>query len=61
MSEGCYERFDLDFYKWIWSYKKKHGVMLRERLKNLKNEKDIIILKNYKEMDKYLDKIKRKY
>ena len=61
MAEGCYERFDLDFYKWIWSYKKKHGVMLRERLKNLKNEKDIIILKNYKEMDKYLDKIKRKY
>lgn len=58
MAEGCYEGFDISFYKWIWTFKKKHGVMVKERLKNLKNEKNIVILKNYEEMDKYLEKIK---
>lgn len=58
MAEGCYERFDLDFYKWIWSYKKRHGLQTIERLNKLQNEKEIIILKNYKEMEEYLGAVK---
>lgn len=61
MADGCFERFDFDFYKWIWSYKKKHGAMLKGRLNNFKDEKEIVILKNYKEMDEYLEKIKSVY
>jgi len=58
MAEGCFERFDFDFYKWIWSYKKKYGKIVKERLRKLQYKKEIVILKNYKEMDKYLEMIK---
>jgi adenylate kinase family enzyme len=61
MAEGCYEGFDFSFYKWIWSYKKKHGKIVKERLNRLKDEKDVVVLKNYEEMDKYLEKIKIKF
>lgn len=61
MADGCYERFDYDFYKWIWSYKKKHVPMIKEKLNKLKDEKDIVVLKNYGEIDEYLEKIKNTY
>jgi adenylate kinase family enzyme len=58
MADGCYERFDFDFYKWIWGYKKKHGLEVKKRLNRLHVEKTIVVLKNYKEIDSYLEKIK---
>lgn len=58
MADGCYERFDFEFYRWIWLYKKKHGSKTLERIEKLRNEKKIFILKNYKEMDNFLEKIK---
>lgn len=61
MAEGCYEGFDFSFYKWIWSYKKKHGKIVEERLNRLKCEKEVVVLKNYEEMDKYLEKIKSQF
>ena len=59
MAEGCNERFDFDFYKWIWGFKKTDGKKTVERLESLKELKDIVILKNYKEMNEYLSKIKK--
>jgi len=57
MAEGCYEGFDFSFYKWIWSFKKKHGKIVKERLNRLKSEKEIVVLKNYREMDEYLERL----
>jgi adenylate kinase family enzyme len=61
MAEGCYEGFDFSFYKWIWSYKKKHGKIVKGRLNRLKGEKEVVVLKNYEEMDKYLENIKPQF
>jgi len=59
MADGCKESFDFSFYKWIWKFKKTDGKKTRERLEKLKGQKEIVILKSYKEMDNYLVKIKK--
>jgi adenylate kinase family enzyme len=61
MAEGCYEKFDFSFYKWIWAFNKNDGTKTKERLEKLKGEKEIIVLKSYKEIDEYLEKIKKNY
>ncbi|MBR5617214.1 MAG: DNA topology modulation protein [Oscillospiraceae bacterium] len=45
MAEGCPERFDLDFLKWIWDFNKNN----REKTYRLLNEvegKETVVLKN---------------
>jgi adenylate kinase family enzyme len=58
MADGCYEKIDYEFYKWIWEYKKKHGVQTMRRLEKLQGEKEIVVLRSYKEMEEFLKKIK---
>ena len=53
MAEGCPERFDLDFLKWIWNFNKNH----RERYYRLLNETDgieKIVLKNRRAVKAFL-------
>ena len=57
MAEGCYEGFDFSFYKWIWKFKKTDGKKTTDRFERLKREKDIIVLKNYREMEEYLERL----
>ena len=53
MGEGCPERFDLDFLKWVWNFNKnKRGPYLK-MLSELK-DKQVIILKNRREVEKFL-------
>ncbi len=59
MAEGCNEKLDFDFYKWIWGFKKTDGKKTVVRLESLRGQKDIVVLKNYKEMNEYLSKIKK--
>jgi adenylate kinase family enzyme len=61
MADGCKESFDFSFYKWIWRFKKTDGKKTMVRLKQLNGQKEIVILRNNKEIDKYLDKIKKNY
>ena len=48
MADGCLERFDLDFMKWIWNFNKTHRENFYKILKEEK-DKDIYIFKNRKE------------
>ena len=53
MGEGCPERIDLDFLKWVWNFNKKH----RERYYRLLNEAEgveTIVLKNRRAVKKFL-------
>ena len=58
MGEGCPERFDPDFLKWIWNFNKTH----RERYYRLLNETDgieKIVLKNRRQVRAFLGEIDR--
>jgi adenylate kinase family enzyme len=53
MGEGCPERFDLDFLKWVWNFNKNK----REQYYRMLNETDgieKIVLKNRRAVKKFL-------
>lgn len=50
MVEGNKERFDLEFYKWIWNYPKDKRPELLEKLTHLKKDKEVIVLSSLKEV-----------
>ena len=56
MGEGCPERFDLDFLKWVWNFNKNK----REKYYKLLDESEgieIIVLKNRREVKKFLERV----
>ena len=56
MCEGCPERFDWEFIKWVWNYNKTK----RERNYQLLSEAkgvNVIVLKNRRAVKKFLDTI----
>lgn len=58
MGAGCPERLDFNFLKWIWDYPKKKRPEIVQRLDQLANEKNVIVLKSPKEVQLFLDKMK---
>jgi adenylate kinase family enzyme len=57
MGEGCEERFDLDFFKWIWDYPKTKRPEILKRLEQLSKDKQVIIFKSPKEVQQFLEKV----
>lgn len=57
MGEGCEERFDLDFLKWIWDYPKTKRLGILQMLERLCGDKKVIIIKSPKEVQEFLDKV----
>ncbi|MGM0840091.1 MAG: DNA topology modulation protein [Bacillota bacterium] len=57
MGEGCEERFDLKFIKWIWNYPKTSRPEILNRLKLLPKDKQVIMLKSPKEVQLFLGKV----
>ncbi len=56
MGEGCPERFDLDFLKWVWTFNKEK----REKYYRLLNEvegKQTIVLKNRRMARRFLNSL----
>ncbi len=56
MTEGCNEKVDFEFLKWIWDYPKTKKPQIEEKLQKFKNEKTIIRLKSQKEIEEFLAK-----
>jgi len=57
MPEGCKERFDLEFYHYVLTYNMIRRKSLLNKLNNLSNKK-IVVIKNDKEADAYIDNLK---
>jgi adenylate kinase family enzyme len=57
MREGCPEKLDIKFLKWIWDYPRTKKPDVLARLQQFSDEKDIFILKNPKEVDQFLSEM----
>ncbi|MFC0302198.1 DNA topology modulation protein [Virgibacillus soli] len=57
MGEGCEERIDLGFLKWIWNYPKEKRPEILKKLELLSNEKQIIILKSPRQIRGFLESL----
>lgn len=60
MPEGCNEKFDFEFMKYIWEFSKKSGKRNKDRIEGNRN-KQIIIFKNRRESNRYINNIKTIY
>ncbi|HDR7800452.1 TPA: DNA topology modulation protein [Bacillus tropicus] len=57
MGAGCEERFDLQFFKWIWEYPNVKRPTIIKELEKLPEEKKVIVLKSSSEVQKFLERI----
>ena len=55
MAEGCDERFDLEFLKWIWDYPKRTKPKVEALLKQFQAAKNIVRLTSTKEIENFFD------
>lgn len=56
MAEGCPERFELEFFKYVWKFQQTKEQGLFESLRDFKG--NIIILRSKKETKTYLEELK---
>ncbi|MEK4707511.1 DNA topology modulation protein [Bacillus sp. FSL R10-2780] len=57
MGAGCEERFDLQFFKWIWEYPKTKRPAILKRIDQLNKDKRVIILKTPNEVQRFLKEV----
>jgi len=58
MTEGCEEKLDLEFVKWVWKFNKNERPKIIEKLKIYEGKKNIIILSNPKDVGNFLKNLK---
>lgn len=58
MAEGCRERFDLNFLKWIWNYPRDKRPGVYQKLQRLQDHKEIVILTSSKEARNFISQLK---
>lgn len=49
MNEGCPEKIDFQFIKWVWNYRRRNRIETLEKLEQVKNQKQVIIVKKRKQ------------
>ena len=59
ITKGCNEKFDTEFFRWIWNYNKKVRPHYLDLLNSLKDEKQVIIFRDYKDRDSFLTKLQK--
>ena len=57
MAEGCEERFDPAFLKWIWKYPQTRRPATINKLEKLSEEKKVIILHSPKEVKRFIENL----
>ncbi len=60
MGEGCRERLDFEFLRWVWTFPKSDKPTIEERLKRFGDGKTIIRLRSPKEVEDFLANLAKK-
>ncbi len=55
MGEGCPEKLDPEFLKYVWNFSKARRPQLLKRLEQFEGEKRVIILKSNKDVELFLE------
>lgn len=58
MQEGCEEKIDMRFLKWVWEFPESQRQNLLDKLSQLKQDKHIIVLKSHRQMKRFLAEMK---
>jgi adenylate kinase family enzyme len=58
MADGCDEKFDLVFLKWIWDFPNRTRPKILERLAAVESEKSIFRLRSRKDVERFLESLR---
>jgi adenylate kinase family enzyme len=61
MAEGCHERLDLGFIRWVWRYKSGTRPRMIEALRQLPQSKQVIWLRSQAEVKRFLARARDAY
>lgn len=61
VTEGCPEKIDTDFLKWIWDYPRARKPVILKYLENIRVNKNVYILHNQVDIDGFLHTLRMKY
>lgn len=54
MGEGCKEKIDLAFLKWIWHFRKLNRPKLLNRLEQVRHSQDVVVFRSPRDVRAYL-------
>jgi adenylate kinase family enzyme len=55
MAEGCPERLDFPFLKWVWNYRRDHYPNIFEHLQSHFADGNLVVLKSISETNRFMD------
>ena len=58
LNEGCPEKLDFEFIKWVWQYPRRTRLETLDKLEQLRHDKLIYIVKNRKQTKQLLETLK---
>jgi adenylate kinase family enzyme len=61
MAEGCHERFNLEFLRWVWNYRKRTGPKVLKLLNESSPAKRVILLRTEAEIESFLANVAAKH
>ena len=57
MPEGCPERFNLEFYRFIWRTRQSSRDQIRRLIAQARAEKSVHVLHSLRDVDRFLDSV----
>lgn len=61
VTQGCPEKIDLEFLRWIWTYPRRRRPATLRFLDKLRASKNVYILHNQKEIEEFLEYLRIRY
>ena len=53
MTQGCPERINWGFFEYIWTYRRKRGLLIMDKMKKLQMQKSVFIIQSKKELSQF--------
>jgi len=57
LNKDCAEKLDIGFLKWVWNYRKRNRVKTLEKLKQVKEHQNVVIIRNKKQLEEWIEQL----
>jgi adenylate kinase family enzyme len=61
LTEGCPEKIDMEFLRWIWNYPRVSKPRILRLMERFRESKNLYFLRNQKEIEEFLKALKTRY
>ncbi|AKG36157.1 DNA topology modulation protein [Paenibacillus durus] len=61
MNEGCPEKLDWEFVKWVWNYRKRSRMNTIKKLEHIRENQQVIIVKTRRQVEEWIESLKSNF